>query len=254
MRRIVKYCLSLLLLATSCSDPAHDPFDGRPHGTISIAHLKTLCRDTSTTITDDISIEGYVVANDLFGEYQKEIILCDESAGIKIAVECAATAVRFPISARVVVHCTGLALGDSGGVITLGATPTDSYRVDRIAEKDMDRYFLIDTSRPKEIAPQPITIDKLTDSHIGNYIALDEVTFGDDAGRCWCDKDPATDKYITTIHTLHDRAGNSIDVRTNANCSYRKEKIPAGYGSVWGIVEYYEDKFSLRIVNHRIEF
>ena len=254
MKRIVKYCISLLLLTTSCSESAHDPFDGRPYGTISIAHLKTLCRDGSTTITDDISIEGYVVANDLFGEYQKEIILCDDSAGIKIAVESSSTAVRFPISARVVVHCTGLALGNSGGVITLGATPTDSYRVDRIAEKDMNRYFLIDTSRPKEIEPQLITIDKLKDSHIGNYIALDEVTFGDEAGLCWCDRDPATDKYITTTRTLHDHAGNAIAVRTIASCTYCKEKIPAGYGSVWGIVEYYDNRFSLRIVNHRIEF
>ena len=255
MRRIARYCISLIvLLITSCGSNQHEAFDDAPHGLISIAHLKTLCREGSTTITYDISIEGYVVANDLFGEYQKSIVLCDDSGGIEITIDCDNTAVRFPISARVVIHCTGLALGNYGGHITLGAVPTSSYTIDRIAERDIDRYMRIDKLNPKEIKPQVITIDKITTRHIGNYIALEDVTFGDDAGLTWCDIDPTTNKYITTTRSLQDRAGNSLNVRTIAECDYREEKIPAGYGSVWGIVEYFDKAFSLRIVNHRIEF
>ena len=255
MKEIVKYCISMVaLLALSCSEPKLEEYDSRPHGVISIAHLKTLCREGATTITDDISLEAYVVANDLFGEYRNAIVLCDESGGIEVAVECSTTAVRFPISARVVVQCTGLALGSYGGIITLGVAPTGSYKVDRIAERDIERYLLIDASHPKEIEPQKITIAELDTSHIGNYIALEDVTFGDEAGLCWCDKEPETDEYITTTRTLHDRAGNTIGVRTIADCTYREEKIPAGYGSVWGVVEYYDKMFSLRIINRRIEF
>lgn len=262
MRRIVKYCSRLIgaiavclvaALTPSCSDSDPAPFGTTPHGTISIAHLKTLCREGSTTITDDISIEGYVVANDLFDEYQQAIIVCDESAGIEIAIECNSTATRFPISARVVVHCTGLALGNSGRIV-LGAAPTSSYTVDRIAKSDIERYIFIDRSQPKEIEPRKMTIEQINTDCVGNYIALDDVSFGNEAGRTWCDHDPESGEWITTSRSISDRRGNTLKVRTIAECSYRAEMIPSGYGSVWGIVEYLNKEYSLRIINHRVEF
>ena len=255
MKKIVKYIVSLsVILAASCSDVSHEAFNNAPRGTISIAHLKTLCRDGSTTITDDISIEGYVVANDLFGEYQKAIILCDESGGIELSLDCNSTATRFPISARVVIHCTGLAIGKYGGRLILGAAPSGDYTVDRIAEKDFALYIHVDTSRPKEIKPKQTKIDNISTNDIGNYIALNDVTFGNEAGLKWCDVDSESGKYISTVRTLYDKSGSSLQVRTIADCHYRSEEIPSDYGSVWGIVEYFNDSYSLRIINHRIEF
>ena len=255
MRVIVKYFVSLLVLfIASCSNSSHEPFSNSPHGKISIAHLKTLCRDSSTTITDDISIEAFVVANDLFGEYQKAIVICDESGGIELSIDCKSTAKRFPISARLVIHCTGLAIGNYGGRLIIGAKPTGGYTIDRIAEKDIDRYIRIDTSQPKEITPKVVTIDKISADDIGNYIALRDITFGDEVGLTWCEKDPETDEFITTTHTMFDRVGNSLQVRINSSCDYRSEAIPAGYGSVLGILEYFNDNYSLRIINHGIEF
>lgn len=255
MRVIVRYCVSLLsLLLLACSTPAPEEYIETPHGTISVAHLKTLCREQSTIITDDISIEAYVVANDLFGEYQKAVILCDESGGIELAVDCSNTSVRFPISARVVVHCTGLALGNYGGRIVLGAAPQGSYTVDRIAEKDFGRYLLIDRTRPREIEPRHITMEEIDTDLIGNYVALDDVTFGDNASLAWCDRDAESGEWLTTSRHIYDRQGNTLQVRTIADCKYRRESIPDGYGTVWGIVEYFNKEFSLRIVNHRIEF
>ena len=258
MRTIAKYLISALaLLMAGCNDTSHEEFGEfgeRPHGTISVAHLKTLCREGSTTITDDIAIEAYVVANDLYGEYTNAVILCDESGGIELSVECDATAAQFPVSARVVVHCTGLALGSYGGEIVLGAAPTGSYRVERIAEKDFDRYLMIDREHPKEIKPQKIKIAELAPSVVGNYIALEDITFGEEASLCWCDTDPKTGEALMTIRTLRDREGNTLQVRTMASCTYREEEIPAGYGKVWGVVEYASDSYLLRIINHRIDF
>lgn len=258
MRGIVKYCIRMVLFgammfSVACSDTTAEEFESAPHGTISIAHLKTLCRDNLTRITDDIAIEGYVVANDLFGEYSKAIVLCDESAGIEIAIDCNPTVTRFPISARVVIHCTGLVVGNQGGRIILGAAPSGGYTVDRIAESDIERYMLIDRSRPKEIKPQKMTIEQIDTDCVGNYIALDDVTFGAEAGLEWCDQDE-NGVPITTSHTVSDRRGNTLKIRTLAECRYHNETIPSGYGSLWGIVERSNDEFALRIINHRIEF
>ena len=252
MKRIV---ILLIIAATfwACSDSVA-PFDEAPHGVVSIAHLKSLAKSESYSITDDISIEGYVVANDLFGEYHKSIVISDESGGIEIAIDTNKTATQFPISARVVVYCSGLTIGDYGGRLTLGATPAGHYTVDRISAKDISRYFLVDKSAPKAIEPTRLNINEIAEEHIGNYIRLDDVTFSSQAGMSWCDKEPASGEYITTERTLHDRKGNALAVRTIAECRYRNEKIPSGYGVVCGIVEYFNGEYSLRIVNHQLLF
>lgn len=251
MRRIVIVLISVILIACNNSMPT---FDEPLRGNISIAHLKSLAASESYTITEDISIEGYVVANDLYGEYLKSIIICDESGGIEIAIDTRKTATLFPISARVVVHCSGLTIGDYGGRVILGAIPQGGYTVDRIAERDILRYFLVDKSSPKAIRPTTIAISDISTTHIGNYVRLDNLSFGEQASLTWCDIDPITGDYITTERIATDTKGNSIAIRTIAECSYRNEKIPSGVGTLCGIVEYFNGTYSLRIVNHQIAF
>ena len=90
-----------------CGDPTPMPeFDNSPYGIVSIAHLKTMAGSEPRTITEDISIEGYVVANDLYGEYYKSIVICDDSGGIEISVDARQTAKIFPYAAKVNIHCT----------------------------------------------------------------------------------------------------------------------------------------------------
>ncbi len=111
--------LIILSLLPSCNKHEAASFDSSPHGLVTIAHLKTLSSDSSTTIIDDIAIEGYIMANDLYGELYKSIYICDQSGGIEISVDCRRTATTFPIGAHITVHCTTLALGDYGGQLIL---------------------------------------------------------------------------------------------------------------------------------------
>ena len=110
----------MALACCACTKSVPD-YDDDPRGTVSIAHLKTLCTSESVVITDDIAITGHIAANDLYGEYSRTIVLCDDSGGIEIAVDTRRTAETFPIAARLTVHCSSLALGDYGGRVMLGA-------------------------------------------------------------------------------------------------------------------------------------
>ena len=102
---------ALALLLCGCSEPIPAPeFNDKPYGLISIAHLKTMAKSEPHTITEDISIEGYVVANDLYGEYYKSIVICDDSGGIEISVDARQTAKIFPGAAKVTLHCTSLSI------------------------------------------------------------------------------------------------------------------------------------------------
>ena len=223
-----------------------------PHSKVSIAHLKSLCRTDRVVITDDISIEGHIIVNDLYGEFIKSIIVADESGCIEISVDCTSTADVFFVGARMVVSCSSLALGDYGGRIILGAATSDEYSAGRIAEKDFSRYFLIDTSKPKEIIPQVTEISKIGVTHIGNYIELRDVRFIDGGAAEWCDKDNETGEYITTERTIIDLSGNEFGVRTLAECTYRNETLPQGVCTLRGIVDYFNGQYSLRVINHQI--
>lgn len=273
MRRIVQVLNSvlgrainiLLIIAIagsallSCSvereDNADTPpveYPETPHSKVSIAHLKSLCRTDRVVITDDISIEGHIIVNDLYGEYLKSIVVADESGCIEISVDCASTADVFFVGARMVVSCSSLALGDYWGRIILGSTVSDEYSVGRIAEKDFSRYFLIDTSKPKEIIPQVTGISKIGTSHIGNYIELRDVHFIDGGVAEWCDKDTESGEYVTTERTITDLSGNEFGVRTLAECVYRDETLPEGQCTLRGIVDYFNGHYSLRVINHQI--
>lgn len=223
-----------------------------PHSKVSIAHLKSLCRTDRVLISEDISIEGHIIVNDLYGEFIKSIVVADESGCIEISVDCTSTADVFFVGARMVVSCSSLALGDYGGRIILGAATSDEYSVGRIAEKDFSRYFLIDTSKPKEIIPQVTQISKIGVTHIGNYIELRDVRFIDGGSAEWCDKDTESGEYVTTERTITDPAGNEFTVRTLAECTYRNETLPQGVCTLRGIVDYFNGQYSLRVINHQI--
>lgn len=235
----------------SDSEPPTE-FPETPHGRVSIAHLKALCTADRVVITDDIAIEGYIFANDLYGEFTKTIFIADESGCIEIRVDCDSTAEIFFIGARLVVECSSLALGDYGGRIILGSAESDEYSVGRIAERDFGRYFLIDTSQPKEVKPTVVKITDISTSQIGNYVEIRDVYFTDGGTATWCDKDEESGDYITTERTISDSAGNEFSVRTAAECTYRNETLPQGYCTLRGILEYFNGHYSLRIVNHQI--
>jgi len=180
--------------------------------------------------------------------------LCDQSGGIELSVDSRHTAIVFPIGARIVVHCTSLALGDFGGSLVLGAQPTAEYVVDRIAEEDFDRYFLVDRSSAQSIEPERISISDIEPRHIGNFVLLEDVNFGDQAGLAWCETDPESGEPITTERILYDNDGNSIILRIEGGCSYAKEKIPDRSGAIGAIVESFNGVYQIRIINRNIYF
>jgi hypothetical protein len=251
--KLLIICAFVLQLC-GCGDPTPMPeFDNSPYGIVSIAHLKTMAGSEPRTITEDISIEGYVVANDLYGEYYKSIVICDDSGGIEISVDARQTAKIFPYAAKVNIHCTSLSIGSYDGRIVLGAK-SNEYGIGRIEERDFARFISIDKLSPKATEPTEITIDAISAKDIGNYVEINDVSFSNADGLKWCDTDPTTGEAKTTTRQLIDQKGNTIFVRTIAQCSYAAELVPSGRGKIRSIVEKQNSRYSLRIVNRQFDF
>lgn len=249
MKTIVYFSL-LALLCASCDKAEKLDADGGPDRTVTIAYLKTLCTQESVRITQDIAIRGVVTANDLYGEFDKTLVIEDATGGISIAADHSALADDYPLYADITVYCNSLTVTDYGGKIELGTTP-EGYGAGRIPQADLNRFLHRGTGG-KPMRPTVIEFSKVASDHIDTYVRFDGVHFISQG--TWCITHPMTGEPVTTEHTIADRQGRTFIVRVAATCNYAKEPIPVGTGSLCGIIDYFNGKYSLRIINREVEF
>ena len=247
-----------LLLAVACSSatkPEYSelPDDDSESGLVSIAYLKSRCNGLSTAIKSDILIKGTVVANDLYGEFYKTIVLVDESGGVEVAIDKELLCMDFPLYTDVSITCNGLAVGRVGGKVILGSQPTGQYTVDRIAERNISTYLLCHREEVHSLSSREVTIADLGVEHVSDYVRLEDVRFADDeVGLPWCDI--VDGQSVDTDRHIVDTAGRIMIVRISSRCEYAGESVPSGSGDLCGVIDYSGGTYFLRITNHEIHF
>ena len=247
--------LSLLLLSAGCDKATEPGFDEAPEASRhTVAYLKSLCDGRSSiAVTQDVTIRGFITANDLFGEFDRTIVVEDASGGIAIAVAHPSSADDYPFGAIAVVRCNGLTLCDYGGKIELGSKPGD-YGAGAIPREELSRHIRV--TQPEEGESHRaalLSFGEVGPRHIDTRVRFDDVRFAE-PGRTWCDTDPETGRTVATERTILDAAGHEFTVRSAATCAYAKEPLPAGTGSLYGIIDYFAGKYTLRITNREIVF
>lgn len=220
---------------------------------ISIAYLKSLGRGESLTLNRSCYIECMVVANDLYGEFEQQLVVCDASGGIEVEVEGYQLYRHYPIGLTLRIFCEGLALGDYGGKWILGAAPTGEYVTDRIPKSEQAHHLrpLSDPyTSPKAL---PLTLQELRWSLVGSYVRLERVRILEAEGTVpWCERDPESGEFITTIRHLIDEDGQTIELYCPASCCYASEPMPQGRLDCYGILDYFNGQYQLRIVNRGV--
>ena len=212
MRRTAGHFEALLAvcaaaLAAGCDEATHPAPREEQRATNSVAYLKSLCDGrNSVVVTQEITVQGYVAANDRYGEFTKSLVIEDATGGITVAADLESVADVCPFGYVATLRCHGLVLCDYGGKI-----------------------------------------------QIDTRVRIDGVHFPQ-AGAKWCDTDPQTGRSVTTERTLADDEGHTLPVRTAGTCTYAKEPVPAGTGSIYGVIDYFDGKYTLRVTNRDILF
>ncbi len=217
----------------------------------SIASLKTLAQEVAVPIDESIIICGTITANDRYGEVRQRLFIEDASGAISVAVARSNNHIAYPIGSTLSIHCTALTLCNYGGKIELGCgVDAAGYTrpLDEVLEARHLRITSVATSWPKA---QPLTFDQLDPSWIDRYVLFERVHFVE--GGAWCTLDP-TGEPMTTEHTLADEAGGSLTVRTLGTADYAREPLPAGSGRLYGVIDYFGGRYSLRVVNRGFDF
>ncbi len=212
-----------------------------------LKQMLPILKDT-IKITDDIVISGYVVSTDRYGNFYKELVIQDSTAGISILLDQTYLYTMYPKGQRVIVKMKGLYLGRQNGVIKIGSTYDDNgvTKFGRIQGQEVIDLHVIKTCQNEEQKPLLISIDQVNDDLIGRYVELNPVEFSDaDLGTTWAN--PQADPPQSVNHYLVDTNGNSIIVRTSGYASFAGEPIPEGSGKFVGILGKYNDDYQLYV-------
>ena len=172
--------LSLLLLA-GCDKATEPGFAETPEASQhTVAYLKSLCDGrASVAVTQDITIRGFITANDLFGEFDRTIVVEDASGGISIAADHPSLADDYPFGAIATVRCNGLTLCNYGGKIELGAEPGD-YGAGAIPREELSRHIRVTLPEEGEShRAAPLTFGEVGPRHIDTRVRFNGVRFAD---------------------------------------------------------------------------
>jgi DNA/RNA endonuclease YhcR with UshA esterase domain len=236
------YLFLLLVFTTGISSCVKEEFDAPPTGcedpalssNISIKDLKQnyFVSGAATQITDDLIINGIVIADDRSGNYYKTIVIQDESAGIAIRLDMSDYYTRFPVGRRVFVKLKGLYIGAYNNLIQIGANdPDDATNVATIPLTLVEQY-IIKGECNLTVTPVEVSIIQLNNSHQNMLIRLSDVEFqASDTGKTFAD--PVA--QLSQNRTLKDCNNNSIIVRTSGFANFAGSKVPAGNGTVTAI-------------------
>ncbi len=246
MLRLLLLSISLLLLGCTTPQGGYQSTTSE----VSIAYLKSLCSGSHYRITSDYVLTATVVANGWLGELHKSVVVEDKTAGIEIAIDIADTGGVLPVYARVEIVCNGLMLARVGGKVELGAPSTDLFPIDNISAERLGHHIRI-VGEDDNYEPVTRSFEEISVADISRAVYIKDVVVSDEEqGLAWCDV--VDDEVVTTERTLVDEQGDTFAVQTLSTCRYALEEMPTEKFSVVGIVDYADDRYFLRIINHMI--
>ncbi|MFR9524039.1 MAG: DUF5689 domain-containing protein [Rikenellaceae bacterium] len=242
----IAYISLLLLTASACS---RSETDDNAWSIASLRNIETNSR--SVLITQNITLEGTITANDKYGEFYNSLIAEDQSGAVKIMCEVENSYQLYPFGTHVSISCSGLYLNNQYGAISLGTEPTSDYTLDYISQSKVGQY--IKTLDNESSAPQPLitTIGSLTPLHTYMYVELSDIMINnEDNIATFCQRDSSTGRTVDTYHTITDSLGNTAELAVDRLCSYADATLPATPCTIQAIVTYYYDsQYTLTITN-----
>ncbi|PLW94152.1 MAG: hypothetical protein C0592_03950 [Marinilabiliales bacterium] len=205
---------------------------------MSIADLKAGYPGVLDSIGEDTIIQGIVIANDESGNFYKTIVIQDNTAGIEVKIDRYDMYTEFKVGQRVFIKCRGLYLGDYGGLVQLGYIYDND--IGRIPDVIADDHIFRDSLPGAAPTPVTLTIPTLSPTYLSMLIRIDSVHFVE-VGQTF------SESTGTTNRTIEDEYGNQLLLRTSNYASFAANDIPAGVGSVVGVLSIYNGDYQFYI-------
>ena len=264
--KAIKYLtiLALSLFATSCMNEFDKPlYSDAPFGnneigaaTHTIAQLKEKYNSTITgnsvqQITEEIVIEGVVVANDESGNVYKQFIINDATGAMVIGVNDVGLYAMVPKGQRVRIACKDLYIGGYGKMAQIGGLYNGKVgRMNRYIYPQHVRLIGIPDPTQPEMQPELINDSFFTNDNKNNlakFVRLEGVEITEaDGTALWA---PEELQYNNVVER-HIKVGKTnIVLRMSTYADFANEAIPAGELNINGVMTRYNDYWQF-VISH----
>ncbi len=201
-------------------------------------------------ITEDLIIEGVVIANDRSGNLYKQLFIRDTTGALQILLDANSLYGSYPVGRKIFVRCKDLCISDYNATPQLGvkATVAGLPSFEAIPGSLISKY-IIGGSLNNPAEPKLVTFAELNaagtvpnvpsgqpwqNKYVGDLIQMADFAFTEPS-KTYSD----TSVYKTTqnrdIKNCPAGGNNTIIVRTSAYANFAGIKVPQGRGSITSI-------------------
>jgi len=269
MKTIIKLTLSLLFIAASFTSCVDDKDFDTPQVSCDNSFISEISEDDiipfqnvvenytggfySFTSEDNYFI-GYVVSNDLDGNFYKELYIQDKvenpTYSIKLNIDMRGLYTRYPIGSKLYIKTEGLAIDKSRGELIIGEDINGVLENIRpkIAEVNIHRACNVETIVAKEINSST----EIDESLLGMYIQLKGVQFDfslfndDNKGEPYVDPADSYDSHRKIVFCSDESV---ITLETSIYAGFGETKLPYAKFDITGVLsrDYGDDFYVLKL-------
>ncbi len=237
--RLISILALAMVLVGSCVDqdfdlPPAPEVDPAFKNTISIDELARRYYQAGTIqkIVDSVSLSALVIANDESGNFFKELVIQDETGGIRVQINVTGLYNDYPVGKRVFVNCNGLYISDFAGTLQLGGSiDVAANRLNRIDEGLLKKHI---AKGPQEdgVKPKVVRIDQLSSADINTLIQLENVQFATgEVGKTYGD---AINRFSVNLN-VEDCEGKTIILRSSGFADFATQTAQDGNGTITAV-------------------
>lgn len=260
------FILGISLITASCMNDFDEPnLDVPPYGnnsigeaTITIADLKKEYSDVILSngyelFTDDVIIEGVVVANDEEGNVYKQFVINDETGAIIISVDDVGMYATMPIGQKMRISLKGLYIGGYGSLAQIGTKyyneKYSEYQIGRISKNVFQEHVRI-MGEPNlgypEMTPMELTASFLANNSNKNlmpmYVVLRNVSFKEaDGTRLYAPEEEQISETNTAVERHVSVGGEEIIFRLSTYADFANAVLPQGNLDIYGVLTRYRN-------------
>lgn len=240
MKLIKQLSVLLAVLIVAISSCVKQDFDAPPDSSqidpglvanTTIAQLRALYTSGAPVlITDDKIIAGIVIADDRSGNFYKQIIIQDATAGILINIDATSLYNDYPVGRKVYVKCKGLYIGAYSSMVQLGAgidASNSPASPDRIPQTAIPLYVVKGPSG-QAVTPKIVRISQLNNTYQSQLIQIVDAEFdAADLGKPYSDPSTVTSGSNRNVKSC---SGGAIIMRNSAYSNFASQILPNGNG------------------------
>lgn len=210
---------------------------------VSITQLKDLhVSGEAVEITSDLVMKGYVTSSDSTGNFYKEIYVQDDPTSptdaIRLLINVTDSYNMFNLGREIYINLKGLYIGEyrtGDGVVSIGSLDVGNDRLTQISEA-LTKKHVLRSNDTADLTPITVQFSQISDQHVGMMVEISQVNVvAGQVGLPYVDPDDSFDTQ-RTLEACEGFGKSSFILETSAFANFKQNLLPAGTGTIRGIV------------------